>query len=128
MRKVVFGKIIYDSDNSSLVYQPTEELTSLSKEEMDDLFDLEDLQWSFDDALFITPEGRFFIFGGGGMSAEVLQPLNTQKAGEWINEAVEKLNALVKPESASKEVFNSLIKKNLRTLAERHPSLAPFLK
>ena len=128
MRKVVFGKIIYDSDDSCLVYQPTEELSTLSKEEKEDLFDLNDLCWSFDDALFITPEGRFFIFGGGGMSHEVLQPLSIQKAGEWINEAVEELKGLVKPESLKKDILNSLIKKNFETLAKKHPSLAPFLK
>lgn len=109
MRKVVFGKIIYDSDYSSLVYQPTEELSSLTQEEINDLFDLEDLASSFEDELFVTLEGRFFIFGGGGMSSEVLQPLNIQKAAEWINGEIEKLKKLVKPESNKKRLLDSHI-------------------
>lgn len=127
MRKVVFGKIIYDSDYSSLVYQPTEELSSLTQEEINDLFDLEDLASSFEDELFVTPEGRFFIFGGGGMSSEVLQPLNIQKAAEWINGEIEKLKELVKSESNKKGLLDSHIKKNLERLRKQHPSLAPFL-
>lgn len=95
---------------------------------MQNLFDLEDLHWSFEDALFITPEGRYFIFGGGGMSAEVLKPLNVQKAGEWINAVIEQLNKLVKVESTKKEVFNSLIRESLKKLNVENPSLTPFLK
>ena len=67
MRKTVFGKYIYDSDDAERVYSPP--------------YDPED--WSFDE-LMQTPEGRLFKFGGGGMYSEYLTPCSFLEGVEFI--------------------------------------------
>jgi len=123
VKKVVFGKIVYDSENASLVYQPSGELSLLTEAQIQNLFDPEDLFWLSDEALYITPEGRFFIFGGGGMSGEVLQPLSTIKAGEWVKSEVNKLLKMVKPESAHTDLLESVVKNVVKELGERYPEM-----
>lgn len=123
MRKVVFGKTIYDSENASLVYRPSGELSSLREEQIQDMFELEDLHWFSDEALYITPEGRFFVFGGGGMSQEVLKPLDTLKAGEWIKSEMNRLVKLLKPDSTNSELLELMMNRALKELKEKHPEL-----
>ena len=65
MRKVVFGKYVYDSDNAETVYDPRS---------------------SWYEELMQTPDGRLFKFGGGGMEAEFILPCSLLEGVEFILE------------------------------------------
>jgi len=82
MRKVVFGKYVYDTTNATEIYslpEPTEEYNCNSEDF--------DYPLALGEYVMQTPEGRLFLLGGGGFCAIEFKTLSLIQGIEYIIKA-----------------------------------------